>query len=207
MSAVLKTPQGLPTFPGWRYPPVNEAGEPGEAKLFNSPDDVPEGWTSHPLGAEAEAAASFYESKVVTSEGMAKFPGWRLPPGATSMAEAVLFHSYADVPPGFTEGLVDPDAPALEAPKEPKLTNGDLKIVSKDELKAAATAKTKAAKDTAKAIEAKPKAPVAPLTREEMIAKLVAEFGYQLGDADMAAASDDAVANVLKDEEAKRGHA
>lgn len=203
MSAVLKTPQGLPTFPGWRYPPLNEAGEPGEAKLFNSPDDVPEGWSSHPMGAEAEAAASYYESKVVTSEGMAKFPGWRLPPGATSMAEAVLFQSYADVPPGFTEGLVDPDAPVEPAKEPAKLTNGDLKNAEK----AAAKAETKSAKEAAKKIEAKPKAPVAPLTREEMIAKLVAEFGYQLNDPDMAAASDDAVANVLKDEEAKRGHA
>lgn len=198
-AAEPRTPQGLPLFPGWRYPPVNEAGEPGEAKLFTSQDDVPEGWSSHPLGAEAEAAASTYESKIVTSEGAAKFPGWRYPPGATSHSQAELFQAYADVPPGYTEGLVDPDAPP-EAAKEPA------KELTADEKKAAKAAEKAAAKEAAKKLETKAK-DAAPLTRDQAIAKLVAEFGFQVNDPDMAAASDDAVINALKDLEAKRDNA
>lgn len=198
-----RTPQGFPTFPGFRYPPPVD-GVPGEAKLFQTAADVPEGWSDHPDGVEAsEAAAKLAKSgtKTHTATGSLKFPGWRVPPGAVSLTEAKLFQTADEVPEGWTDGLVDPSEDPAKSPD---------KTASPAPAKAPAAVKKAAAKEVKEPAKTAPTPPPpAPvtLTRDQAVARLVAEFGYQANDPDMAQASDDAVLAVLTAEEAKRGNA
>lgn len=179
-------------FPSWRFPPPNEDGSPsGEGAVFKTPEDVPAGWTPSPHGMQAAVdamTASFY--KPDGTPVMERFPTWRFPPNDPDGSKGVLCKTADDVPPGWVSTPGAASEEALNPAKKP----------AKEPAKEPATPAKAEAKKAAKTDAPTP----VPMTREAAIAELVASYGFQPDDPDMADASDEAVFEVLKVEAAKR---